>query len=72
MSLWSALLAAPPALPSADWVGVATRPGSGLGFLPAALTVQPLATLGVLLLTGLAAALRLGAGGEGSSRSRPG
>ena len=56
MSLIAARLAATP-VPSLDWAGVATRPGSGLGLLPAALSVQPGATLGALLLTALAAAL---------------
>ena len=37
-----------------EWVKVATRPGYGLGLLPAALSVQPLATL---LALGLAATL---------------
>jgi hypothetical protein len=44
-----------PALP-ADWAGVAVRPGSGLGLLPAALSVQPGATLLTLVLAGVAAA----------------
>ena len=38
----------------ADWVRVATRPGYGLGLLPAALSVQP---IGTLLALGLAATL---------------
>ncbi|WP_156362634.1 hypothetical protein [Rubellimicrobium mesophilum] len=38
----------------ADWVRVATRPGYGLGLLPAALSVQP---VGTLLVLGLAATL---------------
>ena len=54
MSLLASLLAATSA---PDWLGVAARPGSGLGVLPAALSVQPGATLGALLLAALAAAL---------------
>ena len=62
MSLLPMLLPASPPAPTLHWVRVATRPGSGLGLLPAALSVQPGATLGALMLAGLAAALapRLG------------
>lgn len=48
-----------PARP-ADWVKVAARPGSGVGLLPAALSVQPLATI---LTLGLAATLAAAAKG---------
>ena len=46
---------------SADWVRVATRPGYGLGLLPAALSVQP---LGTLLALGLAATFAAAARGS--------
>jgi hypothetical protein len=49
-------LAAPAPLRPTAWVGVVARPGSGLGFLPAALSVQPAATLGALAAATLAAA----------------
>lgn len=49
--------AAPPSDPRPSWWGVATRPGSGLGLLPAALSAQPAATLAALLLAILAAAV---------------
>jgi hypothetical protein len=54
------LLAAPapartPGRPAA-WVGIAARPGSGVGFIPAALSVQPAATLATLAAATLAAA----------------
>lgn len=57
MSLLSTFLANTPPVPSLDWAGVAARPGSGLGFLPAALSVQPGVTLATLALAGLAAVL---------------
>ena len=54
-------LAAPPSVPQPgprpSWWGVAARPGSGLGLLPAALSAQPVATLAALLLGVLAAAV---------------
>jgi hypothetical protein len=37
-------------------MGVAARPGSGLGLLPAALSAQPAATLGALAVATLAGA----------------
>ncbi len=49
------LLTGPVPASPADWMGIAVRPGSGLGFVPAALSVQPLATLATLLLAGAAA-----------------
>jgi len=55
---------ATPARP-ADWVRVATRPGYGLGLLPAALSVQP---IGTLLALGLAATI---AAAAKSSRLSP-
>ena len=51
------LLAAPAPVPSPDWLKVATRPGSGLGLLPAALSVQTLAMVAALLLVGAAGLL---------------
>lgn len=55
------LLAASPSVPQSgsrpSWWGVAARPGSGLGLLPAALSAQPAATLAALLLAILAAAV---------------
>jgi hypothetical protein len=51
------LLAAPAPVPSSDWATVATRPGSGLGHLPTALSVQPLALMAELLLDGAAGLL---------------
>ena len=52
---------APPASARpADWVRVATRPGYGLGILPAVLSVQPLGTLLALGLAATIAAARKG------------
>ncbi|WP_210528922.1 hypothetical protein [Rubellimicrobium arenae] len=57
MSPIIAQAAAPAPTTSSDWVGAATRPGSGLGLLPAAFSAQPAAFLATLGLAALAAAL---------------
>jgi hypothetical protein len=41
--------------PRAAWLRVATRPGSGLGLLPAALSAQPALAVATLLAVTLAA-----------------
>lgn len=57
MTILLPLLAAPPSDPRPTWWGVAARPGSGLGLLPAALSAHPAATLAALLLGVLTAAV---------------